>query len=136
MPARSAPSGKGDLHRVLDAARVSVAYDDLRARLRAFVDERDWDAFHAPKDLAMSVAIEAGELMEIFQWRDLQAADLTREDRHRIGQELADVVLYAMLLADKTGVDLLDAAGRKLAENAKKYPAERARGRAAKYDRL
>lgn len=117
-------------------ALVPGAYDDLRMKLRAFVDEREWDAFHTPKDLAMSVAIEAGELMEIFQWRDLRATDITAGDRARIGQELADVVLYSMLLADKAGIDLLDAVGRKIAENAKKYPAERARGRADKYDRL
>ena len=117
-------------------ALVPVAYEDLRRQLRAFVDERDWDAFHTPKDLAMSVAIEAGELMELFQWRDLQAADVTAEDRRRIGEELADVVLYSMLLADKAGIDLLDAVGNKLAQNAAKYPAERARGRADKYDKL
>ena len=136
MPARSARSGQGDLHRVLDARRVTSNYEELRVKLRAFVDERAWDAFHTPKDLAMSVAIEAAELMEIFQWRDLQAAALTPEDKGRIGQELADVVLYSMLLADKAGIDLLDAVGRKLADNARKYPADRARGRADKYDKL
>lgn len=115
---------------------MTAAYEDLRSRLRAFVDERDWDAFHTPKDLAMSVAIEAGELMEVLQWRDVKAVDLTADDRRRIGEELADVVLYSMLLADKAGIDLLDAVGRKLAENARKYPAEKARGRADKYDRL
>ncbi|HVM44850.1 MAG TPA: nucleotide pyrophosphohydrolase [Candidatus Thermoplasmatota archaeon] len=113
-----------------------MEYEELRARLRAFVSERDWDAFHAPKDLAMSVAIEAGELLEVFQWRDLQAADVTRGDQRRIADELADVALYAMLLADKVGVDLLEEAARKLEENAAKYPVERARGRADKYDRL
>lgn len=112
------------------------SYEEVRANLRAFVDERQWDAFHSPKDLAMSVAIEAGELMELFQWRDVQAADLTPDDRRRIGEELADVALYVILLADKAKVDLLDALDRKLAENAKKYPVERARGRADKYDRL
>jgi len=115
---------------------VAASYDELRARLRRFVDERAWDAFHTPKDLAMSVAIESAELLEVFQWRDLQAADLAPEDRARIGEELADVLLYAMLLADKTGVDLLDAVARKLEENARKYPADKARGRADKYDRL
>ncbi|HET6405982.1 MAG TPA: nucleotide pyrophosphohydrolase [Candidatus Thermoplasmatota archaeon] len=115
---------------------MAASYDELRARLRRFVDERAWDAFHTPKDLAMSVAIESAELLEVFQWRDLQAADLAPEDRARIGEELADVLLYAMLLADKTGVDLLDAVARKLEENARKYPADKARGRADKYDRL
>jgi NTP pyrophosphatase (non-canonical NTP hydrolase) len=115
---------------------VPPSYESARASLRAFVDERDWDAFHAPKDLAMSLAIEAGELLEVFQWRDLQAADITPEDRRRIADELADVTMYAMLLADKTGVDLMDAVARKLADNARKYPADKARGRADKYDKL
>lgn len=115
---------------------MTETYDGLRARLRSFVDERDWDKFHTPKDLAMSVAIEAGELMEVFQWRDAGAGPLTPEHRARVGEELADVVLYSMLLADKAGIDLLDAVARKLADNAKKYPADKARGRADKYDRL
>lgn len=115
-----------------------VAHDFERVRrdLRAFVDERAWDAFHAPKDLALSVAVEAGELLEIFQWRDLHAADLTPEDRRRIAEETADVVTYCMLLADKAGFDLLEAVSAKLARNREKYPAEKARGRAEKYDRL
>ena len=136
MTRASAATGQGHLHRFLDARAVSASYEEVRKRLRAFVDERDWDAFHTPKDLAVSLAIEAGELLEVFQWRDLQAGDLTPEDRRRIAEEVADVVLYAMLLADKTGIDLFDAAARKLEENARKYPADRARGRADKYDRL
>lgn len=111
-------------------------FEDLRVALRAFVDARDWDAFHAPKDLAVSLAIEAGELLEVFQWRDLQAADVTRDDRERIADELADVTMYAMLLADKAGIDLLEAIWQKLAKNEAKYPADKARGRADKYDRL
>ena len=111
-------------------------FEEVRDALRRFVDARDWDAFHTPKDLALSVAIEAGELLEVFQWRDLQAAGITEDDRRRVGEELADVLLYAMLLADKAGIDLLDAARRKLDANAAKYPVSRARGRADKYDRL
>lgn len=113
-----------------------AAYEDVHARLRAFVEDRAWDAFHTPKDLALSIAVEAGELLEVFQWRDLQAADLTPDDRRRIGEELADVVMYAVLLADKAGLSLWEAVDRKLAENARKYPIEKARGRADKYDRL
>lgn len=115
---------------------MSVPFEELRGRLRTFVDARAWDAFHAPKDLAMSLSIEAGELLEIFQWRDLQADAISPEDRRRIADELADVTMYAMLLADKTGIDLLAAIERKLAENAEKYPADKARGRSDKYDRL
>ena len=110
-------------------------FEELRARLRAFVDERDWDRFHSPKDLAMSLAIESGELLEVFQWRD-GAAAIGPEERQRVAEELADVTMYAMLLADKAGIDLLDAVGRKLESNAAKYPVEKARGRSEKYDRL
>lgn len=111
-------------------------FEDVRKDLRAFVDERAWDAFHAPKDLALSVAIEAGELLEVFQWRALQAADLAPEDRRRIQDEVADVVMYCMLLADKAGFDLPRAVHEKLAHNRAKYPVEKAKGRADKYDRL
>lgn len=111
-------------------------FEEVRAELRAFVRERDWDAFHSPKDLALSVAIEAGELLEVFQWRQLQAADLAPEDRERIQEEVADVVLYAMLLADKAGFDLPSALRAKLAANAERYPVDKARGRAEKHHRL
>lgn len=111
-------------------------FEELRAKLRTFVDQRAWDAFHAPKDLALSLAIEAGELLEVFQWRDVPATGLTPEDRHRLADELADVTMYAMLLADKAGIDLMRAVDRKLSENAAKYPVEKAKGRADKYDRL
>lgn len=111
-------------------------FASLRRDLRAFVDEREWDAFHAPKDLALSVAVEAGELLEVFQWRDPAAKDLSPEDRRRVAEETADVVMYCMLLADKAGFDLLQAVSEKLARNREKYPAEKARGRADKYDRL
>ena len=111
-------------------------FEAVRAELRAFVDERAWDAFHSPKDLALSVAVEAGELLEVFQWRQLQASDLAPEDRRRIQDEVADVVMYCMLLADKAGFDLPAAVQEKLEQNRAKYPADKARGRADKYDRL
>lgn len=109
--------------------------DPLRQELRNFVEERDWDQFHTPKDLALSLSLEASELLEVFQWRDAKEP-LTDEMRARVADEVADVLLYALLLADKAGIDLLDAARRKLDANRAKYPAEKARGRADKYDRL
>ena len=114
----------------------SPSFETVSADLRAFVDERAWDAFHNPKDLALSLSIEAAELLEIFQWRALQAADLTHGDRQRIGEELADVMMYAMLLADKAGIDLVAAISDKLEQNRSKYPVEKARGRSDKYDKL
>lgn len=110
-------------------------YEDARADLRAFVDERAWDPFHTPKDLAVSLAVEAGELLENFQWRD-GAAPLSAEERRRVAHELADVVMYGMLLADKLGLDLPATVLEKLALNRAKYPVEKARGRSDKYDRL
>lgn len=132
----SSRAAEGDLRRLVDGSAVQHGYDEVHAKLRAFVEERAWDAFHSPKDLAMSIAIEAGELLEVFQWRDLQAGDITPGDQRRMADELADVTMYVMLLADKAGIDLWAAVEQKLAENARKYPVERARGRADKYDRL
>lgn len=115
---------------------MTADFEALRRELRAFVDERAWDPFHKPKDLALGVAVEAGELLEVFQWRDPAAGELSSEDRRRVREETADVVTYCMLLADKVGFDLLEAVREKLARNAEKYPAEKARGRSDKYDRL
>lgn len=111
----------------------------LEERVRRFRDERDWRRFHTPKDLALSVSIEAAELLEHFQWKtDAQtAADLADPARREeIGREMADVLLLLVSAADVAGIDLFDAALRKLDENALKYPVEKARGRADKYDRL
>jgi NTP pyrophosphatase (non-canonical NTP hydrolase) len=109
----------------------------LRDALRAFAAERDWDQFHSPKNLAMSVAIEAAELMEHFQWRtEEQSRALDDESRRHAADEMADVLLYLVRLADKLGVDLNAAAYAKIEQNSRKYPADKARGRMVKYDRL
>ena len=111
----------------------------LEQRVRAFRDERDWRRFHTPKDCAVSIAIEAAELLEHFQWRtDAEtAADLAdAAKREEVGREMADVLILLLSAADVTGVDLFDATLRKIEENARKYPVEKARGRADKYDRL
>ena len=111
--------------------------ESLRERLRAFVTERDWDQFHAPKSLAMSVTIEAAELAEHFQWLPTGAPqELAPGQTVKIGEEMADVLLYLIRLADKLDIDLLAAADRKLDLNAIKYPVDKARGRSTKYDQL
>lgn len=111
--------------------------DTLRARLQAFVAERDWDQFHNPKNLAMALAAEAGELLEHFQWLTLdQAADLPPATRNEVAMECADVLLYLIRLADKLDVDLAAAAEQKLELNAQKYLVDKARGVATKYDKL
>ena len=103
-------------HRVLD-------------ELRAFVAERDWAQFHTPENLAKSISIEAGELLECFQW-DSEADD------GKVRAELADVLTYCLLLADRLGADPQEIVLSKLAETRQKYPADRARGRSTKYDEL
>jgi NTP pyrophosphatase (non-canonical NTP hydrolase) len=110
---------------------------ELRDALRAFAAERDWDQFHSPRNLAAALAVEAAELLEPFQWlTDEQSRELSTEARAAVEQEMADVLLYLVRLADKLGVDLEQAARAKIALNAQKYPVERARGSNRKYDAL
>jgi dCTP diphosphatase len=109
----------------------------LRARLAEFAAERDWDQFHNPKNLAMALAGEAGELLEHFQWLTFeQAANLPRETRAEVALEAADVLLFLLRLCDKLDIDLAAAAEKKLALNAKKYPVEKSKGKATKYNKL
>lgn len=109
----------------------------LRAQLATFAAERDWDQFHNPKNLAMALTVEAGELMEHFQWLSFeQAADLPRATRDEVALECADVLLFLLRLCDKLDIDLTAAAERKLKLNANKYPVEKSRGKATKYNKL
>ena len=94
-----------------------------------FTKDRDWDQFHSPANLAKSIAIESGELLECFQWND----DF---DKKEVCEELADVVNYAILLADKLGVSLEDIVMEKLEENSKKYPVNKSKGNSKKYTEL
>ena len=111
--------------------------ETLRVRLAQFAAERDWDQFHNPKNLAMAVAGEAGELVEHFQWLDFeQAQNLPRATRDEVALECADVLLFLLRLCDRLDIDLGAAAEKKLALNAKKYPIEKSRGRATKYNKL
>jgi len=111
--------------------------DELRAALRAFTAERDWKPFHSPKNLAISLSVESAELLEIFQWmseadsRTLEPAALAAAD-----EEIADVLLYVLLLADALGIDPVAAAQRKMQVNARKYPVAKARGTSKNYTQL
>ena len=105
----------------------------MKLRLREFARERDWEQFHSPKNLAMAMIVEAGELLEHFQWlTEAQSLSLDAAKREPVAQELADVLLYLVRLADRLDIDLLDAASRKIVLNARKYPADRVRGSARK----
>ena len=107
---------------------------ELQNRIRAFAEERDWQQFHSPKNLAMALSVEAAELLEHFQWlSEEQSSELPEETRHAVALEMADVLIYLCRLADRLDIDLLAAAGEKMTLNEKKYPVELARGRADKY---
>ena len=101
---------------------------DTIERIRRFRDERDWLRFHNPKDLAMSVSIEAAELLELFQWRSTeQSARFAAENREMVADEMADVAIYLLELADVVGIDLAKAIDAKLVKNAIKYPVDKPR---------
>jgi NTP pyrophosphatase (non-canonical NTP hydrolase) len=105
--------------------------------LLRFRDERDWKQFHTPKDQALSLCLEASEVLELMQWRNGEELEaFLRESRPRLGEELADVLGWVLLLAHDQGIDLRAAFERKLEINKAKYPVERARGVATKYDQL
>ena len=107
---------------------------ELRERIRAFVNARDWDQFHSPKNLVMALGVEAAELAEHFLWLSQSESDeLPAETKAQVEAEIADVLIYVVMLADRLDIDLLDAASRKLLQNEQKYPAEQVRGRAEKY---
>jgi NTP pyrophosphatase (non-canonical NTP hydrolase) len=111
--------------------------DQLNARLLAFARERDWEQFHSPKNLAMALAGEAGELLEHFQWlSEQQSAELSVEKKRQVAHELADILNYLVRLAERLDIDLLAAADEKIAINAARYPADKVRGdarRASEY---
>ncbi|OHB73916.1 MAG: NTP pyrophosphohydrolase [Planctomycetes bacterium RBG_13_63_9] len=111
-------------------SRTTVA--ELRQIVNDFVDCRDWHPFHSPKNLSMSLAIEAAELMEHFQWLSVEQSRAVADQPQRlaaVGEELADVVCYALAMANELRLDLSAAIRRKIALNEEKYPAERFRGR-------
>lgn len=109
----------------------------LADELTRFAAERDWQQFHSPKNLAAALIVEAGELLEHFQWlTEEQSRSLTPEKRDAVGAELADVLLYLIQLASVLGIDPVAAARAKLELNALKYPVELARGSSRKYDEL
>ena len=113
--------------------------DALQAALQRFADARDWEQFHAPKNLACALSVEAAELLEIFQWLDETQSRAIRPGHplhERVAEEIADVQIYLLRLADQVGIDLNAAVRRKIARNEEKYPPEKARGNATKYDRL
>ena len=111
---------------------ASTSIEDLKQSVARFVRERDWEQFHSPKNIAMSIAIEAAELMEVYQWgSEGESLGLSQkpEVKAKVDEELADVLIYCLSLANRTGIDISQIVQRKLARNAVKYPVEQFRGR-------
>jgi dCTP diphosphatase len=107
---------------------------DLTAQVRDFANQRDWQQFHSPKNLAAAMTVEAGEVLEHFQWlTEAESESLAAEKRREVELELADVLIYLVRLADRLDVDLIAAAARKIAINAEKYPVDQAKGSNKKY---
>ena len=104
--------------------------DETINRIRRFTDDRDWDQFHSPANLAKSLVIEAAELLECFQWSD------TDYDIQHVKEELADVIVYSQNMLDKLGLDADEIVNAKMSQNEAKYPVEKAKGNAAKYTDL
>jgi len=108
----------------------NTCVDELKQCMRTFVEQRDWQQFHSPKNLSMSLAIEAAELMEHFQWITIeQSRAIDDQQKAAAGEELADVICYALALANSLGIDITSTMYKKMEKNRTKYPAEEFRGR-------
>jgi dCTP diphosphatase len=113
---------------------MADSLNELRLRVSQFVTDRDWAQFHSPKNLAMAMIVEAGEVVEHFQWMtETESRDLNAATQEQVGHELADTFVYLLRIAEVCGIDLLQATNAKIDLNAKKYPAEKVKGSNAKY---
>jgi NTP pyrophosphatase (non-canonical NTP hydrolase) len=114
-----------------------VSLAELQKMIRKFCDDRDWDQFHNPKDLSISLALEAAEVMEHFQWKNTaEMAEHSIKKKSEVGEELADVFYWVLLLANKLDIDLVDAFNMKMKKNETKYPVDKAKGSHKKYTEL
>lgn len=108
--------------------------EELRVRISNFARERDWDQFHSPKNLSMALIVEAAELLEHFQWmKQSESRVLSKDKLREVEEELADILVYLVRIADQLGINLINAATRKMESNAAKYPADLVRGSSRKY---
>ncbi|MGI6443942.1 MAG: nucleotide pyrophosphohydrolase [Candidatus Dojkabacteria bacterium] len=111
--------------------------ETLRKKIIAFREERDWKQFHNPKNLAMSINIEASELMELYQWLDMeQSKEFSKTNKKEIEDEVADIFNYLILFANDLDIDLIKVTDRKLKETKKKYPVSKSKGKSTKYNKL
>ncbi len=110
--------------------------DKIKNKIRKFTDERNWGKYHSPKNLSMALSAEVGELLEIFQWlNDKESKNLSEKDLQETKEELADIMIYLIRIADRLNIDLEDAIEEKLKINAKKYPIELSKDNAVKYNK-
>lgn len=113
---------------------MADSLDQLRNRVNQFVEERDWAQFHSPKNLAMAMIVEAGEVVEHFQWiTEQESRNLDAQTKEQVGQELSDTFVYLLRIAEVCGIDLIQAVNKKIDLNALKYPVEKCKGSNAKY---
>ena len=120
-----------------DTFTMTNELEDIKQRLRIFAKERDWDQFHSPKNFSMALIVECAELVEHFQWlTDEQSKRLPADTLDEVTLEMADIMIYLIRLADKLGVDLIKSVNRKIELNALKYPVEKSKGLATKYNKL
>ncbi len=116
---------------------TEISMESLKEMVLKFAEERDWVQFHSPKNLAMSVAVEASELLECFMWlTPEQSANLSKDQLAHVSDEIGDVLICLVNLAARLGIDPLASAGEKFRKNAEKYPVEKSKGSAKKYDEL
>src|ERR671914_520985 len=116
------------------AGREDLGLEDLRSAISAFIQERDWEKFHSPKNLAIALSVEVSEILEHFQWlTEEESKNLPPEKLAELREEIGDVLIYLTELADKLGIDPVEAAKAKVEINSKKYPAALAKGKAGKY---
>ena len=117
--------------------KVNKPINKIIKQIKRFRDERDWMQFHDPKNMAISIAIEAAELLEHFQWKNKEEVEEhIKRNNQEIGEEIADIAMYLFELADNQGIDLLKTMELKLKKNAKKYPVKKAKGKHTKYNKL
>lgn len=110
--------------------------ETLKKKILKFRDDRDWKQFHNPKNLAMSIAIETSELMELYQWLDAEESrEFSKKNKEEIASEVADIFNYLILLANELEIDLIDITDKKLDVNDKKYPVKKAKGNSTKYNK-
>ena len=114
-----------------------LTLEDLQKKIIAFRDARDWKQFHTPKDMAISLALEAAEVLEHFQWKnEAEMKEYVQTHKEDIGDELADVLWWVLTMSNDLGINILEAAEKKIEKTALKYPVEKAKGRHAKYTEL